>query len=434
MRSRWDHRTSFRRDGSIASLSKSSVPAPFQSVGAALLSLAIVALAPACSARSTEHPGERPAEHPGVRYDAAASDGFAGATVDAELVPDPATTFEALGAHGLSLDVTLANTLAAPGGALAESPLAWARPSKRPWDALFCNQRPNDTIRLDPADTFSLRTSYWMAWLSLQGYGSQRAKPKLRKAGFSRFRVIEDRATGLLGFIASTPDFTVVSYSGSADMKDWLHDLTFDQIRDTTWAFPGRFHRGFYNAIQGRWQEILDETSRQSAGKPVYVTGHSLGGAMAILTAARLANAGLPVASVYAFAAPRVGDEEFAARYDALLGARTWRFNNNEDIIPHLGPSSGSALEFSRLFVGEMGSFLHDFFVDARYSHVGTLLRFDPNGVVGVPEREDLAQERAFWNAIYERSDGKNLLQKALLNWRLAGDHIPNSNFCYLKR
>lgn len=429
MRVRFFNRTPLRGAASRHARDASAVPSPFLRAGAALLSLSFAA---GCSARDDSHRAPvRGTGEVGVPAERAAP---------AEAIPDPASTFEALGARGLSLDAALEEALDAPRVSFAESSrdgeLPSTRPGKppRPWDAFFCNQRPSDTIRLDPADAFSVRTAYWMAWLSLQGYKSRRAGPELRKAGFTRASVIEDRATGLLGFVASTTDFTVVSYSGSADVKDWIHDLTFNQIRDEEWGFPGRFHRGFYKAIQGRWRAILDEAARQSAGRPIYVTGHSLGGAMAFLTAARLADAGLPVASVYTFAAPRVGDDEFATRYEQLLGSRTWRFNNNEDVIPHLGPSAVSAPEFSRLFLGAVSGFMHDFFVEARYSHVGTLLRFDARGVVGVPEPEDLALERAYWRTIYERSDGKNLLQKVLLNWRLAGDHMPAPNFCYLTR
>jgi len=45
----------------------------------------------------------------------------------------------------------------------------------------------------------------------------------------------------------------------------------------------------------------------------VVVTGHSLGAAMALLTAQELANSGVNKVSLYSFGCPRVGNDEFAA-------------------------------------------------------------------------------------------------------------------------
>ena len=71
----------------------------------------------------------------------------------------------------------------------------------------------------------------------------------------------------------------------------------------------------------------------------VWVTGHSLGGALAVLLAATLMETGIKVSGLYTFGAPRVGDEEFANRLnDELSDGAHWRVVNEEDLVPHLPP------------------------------------------------------------------------------------------------
>lgn len=66
---------------------------------------------------------------------------------------------------------------------------------------------------------------------------------------------------------------------------------------------------------------------------PLYVTGHSLGGALAVLAAERLTACGYPVMEVHTFGGPRVGDYAWAQAYEARLGRRTWRHAYCCDIV-----------------------------------------------------------------------------------------------------
>jgi hypothetical protein len=302
---------------------------------------------------------------------------------------------------------------------------------QNPW---FC-PRPRGAVTLElTPGVYTPRNGYWFAWLALQGYGSRDTLQKLARVGVVETALFNDRATSLRGFVASSRDFTVLSFAGSGDVKDWINNLTFGQVRDDAHGVPGRVHQGFHQALSGSWNGIANEVVRQSrrGTRPVYVTGHSLGGAMAVLSAARLAAAGVPIAGVYLYATPRVGDETFAQHFDARLGSRTWRFNNNEDVIPHLAPAAATAGNFAALFPEPLGKFFLQGFTEARYEHVGALFRFDARGRLTGPHTEDLQLEDAFWKSIHARSDGKNVLHKALLNWRAIGDHVPASSFCYL--
>ena len=80
----------------------------------------------------------------------------------------------------------------------------------------------------------------------------------------------------------------------------------------------------------------MDEPLDAHAGLPVYVTGHSLGGALASLAALDIA-AAHPRRRllVYTFGAPMVGDRRFAAQFRAAC-PRAFRVVNEMDPVPKM--------------------------------------------------------------------------------------------------
>lgn len=68
------------------------------------------------------------------------------------------------------------------------------------------------------------------------------------------------------------------------------------------------------------------------------VTGHSLGGSLAILAAADLAKSH-KIDQVYTFGQPRVGNAAFATYYQNLV-PNTFRLIDYADIVPHVPPSA----------------------------------------------------------------------------------------------
>lgn len=99
-------------------------------------------------------------------------------------------------------------------------------------------------------------------------------------------------------------------------------------------------HDGFRLAEEAAKPQInrAVELCRES-GNPLFITGHSLGAALAALAALRAANAGMPPRAIYTFGMPRVGGPQFGASY-ADLGKVTWRLVHGIDLVTRVPPSS----------------------------------------------------------------------------------------------
>lgn len=108
-------------------------------------------------------------------------------------------------------------------------------------------------------------------------------------------------------------------------------------------------HSGFlsaYDSVRNRIMALvrhaigyMDEEDAETIPRwHVYVTGHSLGGALATLLALELSSSqmaknGAIFVTVYNFGSPRVGNRRFADVYNAKV-KDSWRVVNHRDIIP----------------------------------------------------------------------------------------------------
>ncbi len=105
----------------------------------------------------------------------------------------------------------------------------------------------------------------------------------------------------------------------------------------------GEVHDGFYSALRKVWGvalpkgEVLPKRLVNRGNKTIWITGHSLGGALAELCAAQaMFVSKIPVQGVYTFGQPRVGNKDFAAAVNEKLGSGIFRFVNDRDIVPRV--------------------------------------------------------------------------------------------------
>ncbi|MFH4983431.1 hypothetical protein AB6A40_010140 [Gnathostoma spinigerum] len=101
----------------------------------------------------------------------------------------------------------------------------------------------------------------------------------------------------------------------------------------------GRANRYFFHALRVLWPRI-EPLLRDPVFKDysVTVTGHSLGGALASLTALKIALDGLRPSDklkMVTFGQPRVGDYDLARKHDELV-PNSFRVVHRKDIVPHM--------------------------------------------------------------------------------------------------
>jgi len=116
----------------------------------------------------------------------------------------------------------------------------------------------------------------------------------------------------------------VVAFRGTDDLVDWNNNIKSMQ---TSFNECGLVHEGFNIAYESIKEELFFYL--EDLTLPLFVTGHSLGAALATLLTAEIMNRP-NFDSCYTFGSPRVGDPAFA---NALNTKPIYRIINNCDII-----------------------------------------------------------------------------------------------------
>ena len=144
------------------------------------------------------------------------------------------------------------------------------------------------------------------------------------------------------GFVARTDDATVIAFTGTEpeNLLQWVRNLTIGADEGV--------HEGFEAGVEAVWAEQLRPHIAAAAG--LYFAGHSLGGALSVIAAARLCRempeAAAKLRAVYTLGTPRVFTGAAAQAYDSAplgaddtLGQRTFRLIHGADIVPHVPPA-----------------------------------------------------------------------------------------------
>jgi predicted lipase len=141
------------------------------------------------------------------------------------------------------------------------------------------------------------------------------------------------------GFYDVKNNAVTISFRGSADIKNWIYNLNTVIVN-----YPGcsgcQVHQGFYSAYTGVAPLVRTMVSSLLSlyrGAKLVITGHSLGGAMAVLCSLDMKEIHGKVDYVYTYGQPRVGNQNFANFYQTQI-ANAFRVINYADMVPHVPP------------------------------------------------------------------------------------------------
>lgn len=234
---------------------------------------------------------------------------------------------------------------------------------------------------------FQRTYAYQLARASFSAYFPMENVEKVKtELGFDRVTKVVDSQSDTQAYVFSNGGSVVVAFRGTqtSRWKDVLTDISLLQT-DGLW---GDIHRGFRGAFISIRDELMPVMrSHGAASKNLFITGHSLGGALATLLAGfityqelrdalpaalsakdkqalmlsrgdpRHLDLGAPagdctktidtirkakpdwkgpkaVKGLYTFGAPRVGNHAFASCFDAALKSRSFRVVNSADVVP----------------------------------------------------------------------------------------------------
>ncbi len=191
------------------------------------------------------------------------------------------------------------------------------------------------------------------------------------------------------------------------------NDLWVDsQFLPTVWRASGKVHRGFLGAFE-EVSDRLDAIIRAKTPRQrVWLTGHSLGGALATLAAAHLEPS--MIDGVVTFGSPRVGDRAFVA---CLPESKIARYVHRDDWVTTVPPTILSYTHAGKL-IPVPGSprrdFLGDFQVGlgevkAAFATMAQELRVRlgdlPFKVSGLTDHAPVYYATLLWNALLDSSD-----------------------------
>ena len=156
-----------------------------------------------------------------------------------------------------------------------------------------------------------------------------------------------DNDLGTYAFLAISREndhpTVVIAFRGTEinDSRDLLTNLRLYKV---PWEGGGRVHAGFRRALpdMNALARLISDHAR------LLLTGHSLGGALATLAAARLRRG-----SLYTFGSPRVGNQEFVASMRHIHHAR---YVGCCDSVTNLPPPIGYAHAGKHYYIDRHGN------------------------------------------------------------------------------
>jgi len=150
------------------------------------------------------------------------------------------------------------------------------------------------------------------------------AKPKYKELGYSYHKFIEN--DGAQCHVVWNKEELTICFRGTepSEFSDIKADL--NALPDRAQNGSGFVHNGFQEEVNKIWDEIVKLLDQHKKERKVFITGHSLGGAMATIAASRI----LPDA-FYTYGSPRAGTRKFVKSFSHIPH---YRHVNNNDIVP----------------------------------------------------------------------------------------------------
>ena len=193
---------------------------------------------------------------------------------------------------------------------------------------------------------------------------------RFAKLGLTTVRHVNRVGTGndLQAVVLRNAAALVFVFRGTKETQDLLTDAAFALLPV---SLVSSVHAGFWMSLDAAYTELRD-LALAAGTRRIWITGHSLGGALANLLAYRLQQDGIAAKGVYTYGSPRVGNAGFALTYKALFADRpTQRWVNANDPIALAFPA-----ELGYMHVGQYNHIVQRPFTSIFDVNLDVLLEF----------------------------------------------------------
>jgi hypothetical protein len=182
------------------------------------------------------------------------------------------------------------------------------------------------------AARFSRETALSLAQFSELAYRDTDEICGVLNEGGLHVKWFEDEATDTQAFVAWDDSITVICFRGTENIQSAITDI---EVKLLVYDYgAGEVHGGFIGSWNAVYTDIAQHIEQNCPAKELLVTGHSLGGALAVIAADHFVYEGRMVRA-YTFGQPRVFDqrgvEQAAERLDGYH-----RFVHNNDVVPRI--------------------------------------------------------------------------------------------------
>lgn len=163
-----------------------------------------------------------------------------------------------------------------------------------------------------------------------------------------------DKPIGVVCTDSNLPDTAFIIFRGTQTLTDILEDAKFNQVPLDEKNTDVMVHSGFLDSFN-RVRDDMQSAITAIKPKTVYIAGHSLGGALSIITGLNIAiNMQDTKVAVITFASPLIGNSGFSTVCNAVPNLKISRVVNTCDVIPTLpAPVSPNKTEPSKPYFYE---------------------------------------------------------------------------------
>ena len=185
---------------------------------------------------------------------------------------------------------------------------------------------------------YSLKNAIWFAALSALAYEKkQTVRKQLVAWGFDKDSIQWINFADTQAFIAAHGDKLILSFRGHSSLIKDVADFKF--MKEESAHFKGKVHWVLEKAFEKLKPKILKLIIKYAEGRQLYITGHSLGAALAQLAAYSIREkTDATIAGIYLYGSPNVGNKDFAAAYNDYLSQQTYLHINQGDILTKAPP------------------------------------------------------------------------------------------------